>query len=60
MIYIHGTNTDFYDSEQKHKGVKAELWGHSYFSVPHPNARVKTKSRNEIWERIGKQTFPLT
>jgi hypothetical protein len=52
--------TDFYDNEQKHKGVKANLWGHPYFSVPHPNARVKTKSRNEIWERIGEQTLLLT
>jgi hypothetical protein len=52
--------TDFYDSEQKHKGVKANLWGHPYFSVPHPNARVKTKSRNEIWERISEQILMLT
>jgi hypothetical protein len=50
---------DFYDSEQKHKGVKAKLWGYPYFSVPHPNARVKTKSRNEIWERIGEHTLLL-
>lgn len=52
-------STDFFDSEQKHKGVKAKLWGHPYFSVPHPNARVKAKSRNEIWERIGEQTLLL-
>jgi hypothetical protein len=46
---------DYYDSESKHKGVKANLWGHPYFSVPHPNARVKAKSREEIWEQIGQQ-----
>lgn len=52
-------STDFYDSDNKYKGVKANLWGHSYFSVPHPNARVKAKSRNEIWELIGEQTLRL-
>lgn len=51
--------TDYFDSEQKHKGVRANLWGHSYFSVPHPNARVTAQSREEIWEQIGQQTSQL-
>ncbi len=53
-----GKLTDFkeyLDSERKHKGVTAKLWDYDFFSVPHPNARVKTKSRIEIWEQIGQQ-----
>ncbi len=46
---------EFYDNDKKHKALSAELWGHNFFSVPHPNARVKTKSRNEIWESIGEE-----
>ena len=48
---------EYFDSEQKHKGITAKLWGQNFYSVPHPNARVKAKSRNEIWEHIGQQTL---
>lgn len=44
---------EYYVNEGKHKSVKAKLWGYDYYSVPHPNARVKAKSRNELWENIG-------
>lgn len=53
-------DNQFYDKDQKHYGVSSNLWGHSYFSVPHPNARVKTNSRNEIWKQIGEQFISLT
>lgn len=58
ILLKHGLLSDlqeFKDSEKKHKGIVANLWGHKYYSVPHPNARVKTQSRTEIWEQIGKQ-----
>ncbi len=50
---------EYFDSEHKHKGIMAKLWGHNFYSVPHPNARVKKKSRNEIWEHIGQQPLLL-
>lgn len=46
---------EFPDNEGKFKGITGTLWKFPYFSVPHPNARVKSKSREEIWESIGKQ-----
>jgi hypothetical protein len=44
----------YFDSEKKYYGVTGKLWSYDFYSVPHPNARVKSKSRNEIWELIGK------
>lgn len=41
------------DSQSKFKGIIGNLWGVPYFSVPHPNARVKAKSRDEIWKGVG-------
>ncbi|MDE3185004.1 MAG: hypothetical protein KGM16_16450 [Bacteroidota bacterium] len=41
------------NKDAKFRGITGELWGITYFSVPHPNARVKSELREEIWKCIG-------
>jgi hypothetical protein len=42
----------FEDDENKFKGYTADLWGYKVYSVPHPSARLKRKSRQTIWNKI--------
>jgi uracil-DNA glycosylase family 4 len=63
ILLQHRQITDirqYFDREQKQRGITANLWGHNFYSVPHPNARVKAKSRIEIWEDIGQQILLLS
>ncbi len=51
---LHDTK-EFKDSSQKVTGIKAQLWEYPFYAVPHPNARVSSKSRQEIWKQVGNQ-----
>jgi hypothetical protein len=46
---------EFHDSESKHMGATGKFLSYNFYAVPHPNARIKTNSRNEIWDKVGKQ-----
>lgn len=43
------------NKDAKFRGITGEIWGIPYFSVPHPNARVKSELREEIWNCIGEE-----
>lgn len=47
--------TEYPDKAGKFRGLSGTLWDVPYFSVPHPNARVKRISRDEIWESLATQ-----
>ena len=42
-------------AKNKFKGFAAELWDFKLFSVPHPSARLKTKSRQTIWNKVTEE-----
>lgn len=43
---------EFLDSENKHRGFKGKFLGFDIYCLPHPNARVKSASRDEIWKKV--------
>ena len=40
------------DSDNKHRGFRGKFLGHDFYCLPHPNARVKTVSREELWQKV--------
>jgi hypothetical protein len=52
--YLTNPN-EYFDIEQKYRGITAKLWDYNFYAVPHPNAHLHEKSREEIWEKIGEQ-----
>jgi hypothetical protein len=46
------TTNEFVDSDNKHRGFKGKFLGFDFFCLPHPNARVKSASRDELWEKV--------
>lgn len=37
---------------KSHMGYSGTLWGHPFYSLPHPNARLKNELRNAIWKNV--------
>lgn len=52
QLSILTNEIEFIDKEQKHKSYKGYILDIPYYSVPHPNARVKSESRNLLWQKV--------